>query len=165
MLILRKHRAGQPQSNCGRGVNIPERASVLGFSAHLVVNPAAGSAATFLGSLTEAARERGIRVRELEPGQDARLAALAGVEDGAESLVVAGGDGSVAAVAGVAAERGLPLIVGCSSTSWILNDRARQLEEEVQSSDHRGKRTRGRERKETCHDRTTQTRRPRWCRR
>ncbi len=134
----------------------------MGFSAHLVVNPAAGSAATFLGSLTEAARERGIRVRVIEPGQDARLAALAGVEDGAESLVVAGGDGSVA---GVAAERGLPLIVGCSSTSWILNDRARQLEEEDQSSDHRGKRTRRRERKETYHDRTTQTRRPRWCRR
>ena len=83
----------------------------MGFSSHLIVNPAAGSAAAFQESLTGAAHERGIRVRMLEPGQDMRLTALAAVEDGAESLAVAGGDGSVAAVAGVAAERGLPLVV------------------------------------------------------
>src|ERR671921_1449172 len=80
-------------------------------SAHLVLNPAAGGAAAVVGSLTEAARQRGISVRVLEPGQDARLAALAAVEEGAESLAVAGGDGSVAAVAGVAVDRGLPLVV------------------------------------------------------
>ena len=72
-------------------------------AAHLILNSAAGSVAAFRGGLTEAARERGIRARVLEPGQDVRLAALAAVDDGAESLVVAGGDGSVAAVAGVAA--------------------------------------------------------------
>ena len=96
----------------------------MGFSAHLIVNPAAGSAAALRGSLTEAARQRGIRVRVLEPGQDARLAALAAVEDGAESLAVAGGDGSAAAVAGVAVERGLPLAVVPLGT---LNHFARDL--------------------------------------
>jgi diacylglycerol kinase family enzyme len=96
----------------------------LGFSAHLIVNPAAGSAAGLRGSLTEAARERGIQVRVLEPGQDARLAAFAAVEDGAESLAVAGGDGSVAAVAGVAAERDLPLVIVPTGT---LNHFARDL--------------------------------------
>ena len=97
---------------------------MLGFSAHLIVNPAAGSAAALRGSLTEAARERGIRVRMLEPGQDMRLAALEAVEDGAESLAVAGGDGSVAAVAGVAVERDLPLVIVPMGT---LNHFARDL--------------------------------------
>ena len=96
----------------------------MGFSAHLIVNPAAGGAAALRGSLTEAARERGIRVHVLETGQDMRLAALEAADDGAESLAVAGGDGSVAAVAGVAVERGLPLVVVPMGT---LNHFARDL--------------------------------------
>jgi diacylglycerol kinase family enzyme len=86
-------------------------AEAKGSFAHLILNPAAGGAAAFLGRLTEAARERGIRVGVLEPGEDARHAALAAAEDGSQVLGVAGGDGSVAAVAGVAVERGLPLVV------------------------------------------------------
>jgi diacylglycerol kinase family enzyme len=86
-------------------------AEAKGSFAHLILNPAAGGAAAFLGRLTEAARERGIRVSVLEPGEDARHAALTAAEDGAQVLGVAGGDGSVAAVAGVAVERGLPLVV------------------------------------------------------
>ena len=89
----------------------------MGFSSHLIVNPAAGSAAALRESLTGAAHERGIRVRVLEPGQDMRLTALAAVEDGAQSLAVAGGDGSVAAVAGVDAERDLPLVVVPTGTT------------------------------------------------
>jgi diacylglycerol kinase family enzyme len=50
-------------------------------------------------------------VRVLAPGEDPRLAALEAADDGAESVAVAGGDGSVAAVAGVAVERELPLVV------------------------------------------------------
>ena len=49
--------------------------------------------------LTRAARERGILVRVVERGQNARQAAHAAAEDGAGTLAVAGGDGSVAAVA------------------------------------------------------------------
>ena len=44
----------------------------------------------------------------LEPGEDARQAAFEAADDGAASLTVAGGDGSVA---GVAVECGLPLVV------------------------------------------------------
>ena len=55
-------------------------------------------------------------------GEDARLAALAA--GGAESLAVAGGDGSVAAVAGVAVECDLPLVVVPTGT---LNHFARDL--------------------------------------
>jgi diacylglycerol kinase family enzyme len=93
-------------------------------SAHLIVNSAAGSAAALLGTLTRAARERGIRVRVLKPGQDARLAAFAAAEDGAQSLAVAGGDGTVAAVAGVAVETRLPLVVVPAGT---LNHFARDV--------------------------------------
>ncbi len=93
-------------------------------SAHLILNPAAGRGAGFLGRLTGAARERGIRVRVLEPGEDARLSAIEAVEDGADTLGVAGGDGSVTAVAGVAVERELPLVVVPTGT---LNHFARDL--------------------------------------
>jgi diacylglycerol kinase family enzyme len=93
-------------------------------SSYLILNPAAGSAAALLGRLTAAARERGFRVRVLEAGEDARFAALAAAEDGAESLAIAGGDGSVSAAAGVAVERGLPLVVVPTGT---LNHFARDL--------------------------------------
>ena len=99
-------------------------AEAKGSFAHLILNPAAGSAAAFLGRLTGAARERGIRVRVLEPGEDARLAALEAVEDGADALGIAGGDGSVAAVAEVAVEHEVPLVVVPTGT---LNHFARDL--------------------------------------
>ena len=103
---------------------MPSVVDAKGASAHLILNRAAGNAAALLGSLTRAARERGIRVRVLEPGEDATLAALEAADDGAESLAVAGGDGSVAAVAGVAVERELPLVVVPTGT---LNHFARDL--------------------------------------
>jgi diacylglycerol kinase family enzyme len=93
-------------------------------SAHLILNPAAGGAAALLRRLMRAARELGIRVRTLELGEDARLAALEAADAGARVLAVAGGDGSVAAVAGVAVERDLPLVVVPTGT---LNHFARDL--------------------------------------
>jgi diacylglycerol kinase family enzyme len=99
-------------------------AETRGSSPHLIINPAAGGTAGFLDGLTRAARGRGIRARVLGPGEDARLAAIAAAENGAEALGVAGGDGSVAAVAGVAVERGLPLVVVPTGT---LNHFARDL--------------------------------------
>jgi diacylglycerol kinase family enzyme len=79
---------------------MPSIVDAKGASADLILNRAAGNAAALLESLTRAARERGIRVRVLEPGENATLAALEAADDGAESLAVAGGDGSVAAVVG-----------------------------------------------------------------
>jgi GH15 family glucan-1,4-alpha-glucosidase len=86
-------------------------AEVKNSSAHLIVNPAAGGAAGFLDGLTKTAHERGIRVHVLEPGEDARLAAIAAAQGGYEVLGVAGGDGSVSAVAMVAAEHEVALVI------------------------------------------------------
>ena len=92
--------------------------------AHLIVNPAAGGAAGFLDGLTAVARERGIRVRVLEPGEDAGSVALAAVEDGAKALGVAGGDGTVASVAAAVVKREVPLVVVPTGT---MNHFARDL--------------------------------------
>jgi len=64
---------------------MPSVVDARGTSAHLILNPAAGNAA-LLGSMTRAAHERGIRVRVLEPGEDARLAALEAADDGAAKV-------------------------------------------------------------------------------
>src|SRR3712207_4263084 len=103
---------------------MPPVADTKGTSSYLILNPAAGSAASLVGSLTTAARQRGIRVHVLEAGEDARYAALKAADNGAESLAVAGGDGSVTAVAAVAVERDLPLVVVPTGT---LNHFARDL--------------------------------------
>ncbi len=103
---------------------MPPGSDARAASAYLILNPASGGAAVLLRRLTRAARERGIRVRVLEPGEGARHAALEAADAGARSLAVAGGDGSVAAVAGVAVERGLPLAVVPTGT---LNHFARDL--------------------------------------
>jgi len=47
----------------------PPVADIRYSSAHLILNPAAGGAAMSLDGPTGAARERGIRVRILEPGE------------------------------------------------------------------------------------------------
>jgi hypothetical protein len=107
-----------------RKKKIPPVADAKGSSAHLILNPASGSAAALLRSLTRAARELGIRVRVLEPGEDAKHAALEAADAGAQVLAVAGGDGSVASVAGVAVERELPFVVVPTGT---LNHFARDL--------------------------------------
>ena len=104
---------------------VPSRSAAAAVNpAHLILNPASGSTALLLRKLARVARERGIRVRVLGTGEDAGRAALAAADDGAQSLAVAGGDGSVAAVAAVAAERGLPLAVVPTGT---LNHFARDL--------------------------------------
>jgi diacylglycerol kinase family enzyme len=73
----------------------------------LVVNPRAGEERPSAGELVDAARRHGIDSHVLaddeNPAEIARAA-------GADVLGVAGGDGSLAAVAGVASERGVPLV-------------------------------------------------------
>jgi diacylglycerol kinase family enzyme len=73
----------------------------------LVVNPRSGDEQTSGDELVAAARERGIRAHVLRPGEDAE--AIARAAD-ADALGVAGGDGSLAAVAQVALERDLPFV-------------------------------------------------------
>lgn len=74
----------------------------------LLINPRAGSESPTTDELAQAARERGIDVHVLDEGDDpAELARAAE----AEILAAAGGDGTVATVAAVAVERGLPFVV------------------------------------------------------
>ncbi len=76
----------------------------------LFVNPRSGGGRATHANLVEQARERGIDVVVLQTHQD--LAALVGeaVADGADALGVAGGDGSLAAVATAARAHGLPFV-------------------------------------------------------
>jgi diacylglycerol kinase family enzyme len=72
---------------------------------YLIVNPRSGN--TDADELLAAAAERGIATHVLAKGDD--LEELARAAD-ADTLGMAGGDGSLAAVAGVAIERGLPFV-------------------------------------------------------
>jgi diacylglycerol kinase family enzyme len=71
----------------------------------LLLNPRAGVGGPDARELAAGARRRGIEIHVLEPDDDP--GAIAGEVD-ADALGVAGGDGSLAAVAAVALERDLP---------------------------------------------------------
>jgi diacylglycerol kinase family enzyme len=77
---------------------------VAGF---LIVNPRSGSARPTAEELADAARARGIEVHLFREGEDLEEVAR-GVS--ADALGMAGCDGSLAPVAGVAIERGLPFV-------------------------------------------------------
>jgi len=68
-----------------------------------------GGAAERCG-LVERAREQGIEVVVLGPGQSLAVLAQTAAGSGADALGMAGGDGSLAVVAAVAAAHGLPLV-------------------------------------------------------
>lgn len=77
---------------------------VTGF---LIINPSSGDERPSAEELRDAAAERGVTARILREGEDpAALAHGAG----AEALGVAGGDGSLGAVAEVAIDRDLPFV-------------------------------------------------------
>jgi hypothetical protein len=76
----------------------------------LFINPRSGDGKAARARLAEQAREKGIEAVILAPGQD--LAALAGdaAAAGADALGMAGGDGSLAVVAAVAAAHQIPFV-------------------------------------------------------
>jgi diacylglycerol kinase family enzyme len=76
----------------------------------IFVNPKSGGGKAMKYHLPDEARGRGIKVVMLEKGDDLRSLAEAAVADQADALGVAGGDGSQAIVAAVAAATGLPYI-------------------------------------------------------
>lgn len=78
-----------------------------GLSGFLLINPRSGDDSLSGDDLRTAAAERGIETRILEEDDDA--AELARSAD-AEALGMAGGDGSLAQIAGVAIERDLPFV-------------------------------------------------------
>jgi diacylglycerol kinase family enzyme len=76
----------------------------------LFVNPRSGDGAAARNGVVELARERGVQAVTVGPGDDLRTRVLEAVADGADALGMAGGDGSLAAVAAVAAAYGLPFV-------------------------------------------------------
>jgi diacylglycerol kinase family enzyme len=73
----------------------------------LLINPRSGRGSPSADELAAAARERGIEAYLLEPGDDSRELAL---RSGAEIVGMAGGDGSLAAVAAAALETGASFV-------------------------------------------------------
>jgi diacylglycerol kinase family enzyme len=76
----------------------------------LVLNPRSGSAQAVREQLLEAAGRYGVQLHEAETPAGLVALARAAVADGADVLGVAGGDGSLAAVAAVAIEAELPFV-------------------------------------------------------
>ncbi len=76
----------------------------------LLINHSSGGGKAARGALAERARERGVRVVSLSPGQSLAALANEAVREGADALGVAGGDGSLSTVAAVACANELPLI-------------------------------------------------------
>ncbi|AXE83414.1 diacylglycerol kinase family protein [Streptomyces sp. Go-475] len=84
----------------------------------LLLNPRSGGGKVEKFGLKEKAEALGARVVLLDPEQrqDVTALARAAVADGADLLGVAGGDGTQALVAAVAAEHGLPFLVIAAGT-------------------------------------------------
>jgi diacylglycerol kinase family enzyme len=76
----------------------------------LLVNPRSGDEQPTVEDLVGEARARGIEPHVLTPDDDVAELARAAVERGAETVGMAGGDGSLAAVAAVAVEKDVPFM-------------------------------------------------------
>ena len=76
----------------------------------LFLNPRSGDGKATRVGLAEHARDRGIEVIVLRPGDSLPALVDQAVADGADALGVAGGDGSLAVVAAAALEHGLPFV-------------------------------------------------------
>jgi diacylglycerol kinase family enzyme len=74
----------------------------------LFMNPRSGGGKATRFHLADEARARGIEPVELSAGDDLRSLVRDAVARGADALAMAGGDGSQAIVAAIAAEKGLP---------------------------------------------------------
>jgi predicted polyphosphate/ATP-dependent NAD kinase len=91
-------------------VQVPA-AQVHGFHRPaLVLNPRSGSVQAVREQLLEAAGRYGVQVHEAATPTELLAVAHEAVADGADVLGVAGGDGSLAAVAAVAIEAELPFV-------------------------------------------------------
>ncbi|MFC9238289.1 diacylglycerol/lipid kinase family protein [Streptomyces decoyicus] len=84
----------------------------------LIMNPRSGGGKVEKFHLVDQARALGAEVVVLDPAQPQDVAELArrAVDNGADLLGVAGGDGTQALVAGVAAAHGVPFVVICAGT-------------------------------------------------
>jgi diacylglycerol kinase family enzyme len=74
----------------------------------MIWNPRSGGGKAADVHLDDEARARGIEPIELRPGDDLQVMVRDAVARGADALAAAGGDGTQALVAGIAAEHGIP---------------------------------------------------------
>lgn len=91
---------------------------LVGSARHpvLIVNPRSGDGAAARSGVADEARRRGIEVIELQPGDDLAELARRAASGGADALGMAGGDGSLALVAGIAMEARIPFVCVPSGT-------------------------------------------------
>src|SRR2546421_12643157 len=88
----------------------------------LILNPLSGFG-IHQPTVRCAARERLIDVREVRTGYRAEALARDAVREGVKALVAAGGDGTVSAVAAVAVEHDIPLVVvPCGTRKHFAKD-------------------------------------------
>ncbi len=99
-------------------IGMPEQQTPPPSRAYLIMNPRSGGGKVGRYGLVARAEELGAKVALLDgPGHvDVAELARAAVADGADLLGVAGGDGTQALVAGIAAESGLPFLVISAGT-------------------------------------------------
>ncbi len=76
----------------------------------LLINPRSGDGKAVRAALADRARERGVEPVVLGPRDDLATLVATAVDEGADALGMAGGDGSLATVAAAAAEHDLPFI-------------------------------------------------------
>jgi diacylglycerol kinase family enzyme len=99
----------------------------------LLVNEASGGGKARRSGLVQKARARGVAVHVLEPGDDLSALARGAIQAGADAVGVAGGDGSLRAVAETAVQHGVPFLCIPTGTrnhfaADLGLDRARPLE-------------------------------------
>lgn len=83
---------------------------------YLIMNPRSGDGKVGRFGLPDLARVLGAEVCVLDGSQDVAALARQALDDGADLLGVAGGDGTQAIVAGIAADRGVPFMVISAGT-------------------------------------------------
>lgn len=88
----------------------PARRAVTPSKPFILMNRRSGGGKVEKFQLDEKAKEAGAEVRYLEDGTDAEAALRQAVEDGADLLGAAGGDGTQALVAQIAVEHDLPIL-------------------------------------------------------
>jgi diacylglycerol kinase family enzyme len=89
-------------------VHVPLRKAARPRRPVLFLNPRSGGGKAERFKLADEARKRGIEPVELRRGDDLAALVRTAADGGADGLAMAGGDGSQAVVAAIAAERGLP---------------------------------------------------------
>ena len=118
LMVLAAGTARTALSTGGQDAAMPVRPAARPLRPFLIMNPRSGGGKVTKFGLKDKAEALGAQVALLEGPGIVDVAALArqAVADGADLLGVAGGDGTQALVAGIAAEHGLPFLVISAGT-------------------------------------------------